>query len=174
MKHPVGKWLAGTALVLVAGYLLWPGRGAIRHPPGIIVPEQPVQETVQDVPPWKMGDYRITPLATFRIKARVLGKARYWMGRETDLCTYDLALGWGPMSDQAVLDQLHISQSRRWYKYRYSSPPIAPGSIESHSGNMHIISANEQVAERLADVIPGQIVSISGYLVLVVVIRIIE
>jgi len=29
----------------------------------------------------------------------------------------DLAVGWGPMSDQQVLDHLHVSQSMRFFWY---------------------------------------------------------
>lgn len=158
--------LAGVLIVL--GILHHRSSSAIKHRAGVLVPDSPVQEMVSGVAPWKVGGYEITPLARFSIRARVLSKKHYRSGREADLSNYDLALGWGPMSDQAVLDQLHISQGGRWYRYRYSSsPPIPRGEITRHSGNVHVIAANDVVADRLADIVAGHIVSISGYLVLV-------
>jgi hypothetical protein len=33
----------------------------------------------------------------------------------SDFFSADLALGWGRMSDQSVIDQFDIKQRRRWY-----------------------------------------------------------
>ena len=37
------------------------------------------------------------------------------MDRESDLAPVDLALGWGRMSDEAILKDIQISQSGRFY-----------------------------------------------------------
>lgn len=149
---------------LVVGLLLWPER-VLRHPPGMLVEEEPFQGEVRDGRPWNRDGYRITPLAVFRIRARVLCKKNYWFGRESDLSPCDLALGWRQMSDQVVLDQMKISQRRRWYWYQYTNPPVAQRTIETHSANMHIIPASDEVADRLGTVVRGHIVELSGYLV---------
>ncbi|MBN1441812.1 MAG: hypothetical protein JXA90_03835 [Planctomycetes bacterium] len=161
--------LAAGALLAIgvaSGVLLFPGR-SIQHPPGVLVAEDPVQWDLSESTSFVVDNYQIAALASYEIKARVLSKKRYWTGREADLSPCDLALGWGPMSDQSVVDRMSIRQSRRWYRYRYDSPPIPQRSIETHSANTHIIPASDAVASRLGDVVKGHIVEMTGYLVLV-------
>ena len=70
------------------------------------------------------------------------------------------------MGDEAVLDRLDISQSSRWYHYRWhGDPPIPPGEIVQSSANMHMIPSDRTVASALRDVRPGQRVRIEGWLV---------
>src|SRR5688572_861233 len=133
------------AFVLVAlaalVWWLWPDRG-LRHPPGIIAPTTPAQEAIP--PKWlgTLKGYRLQALATYAIHARVLHTKRYWADGGK-LVPYDVALGWGPMSDQSILDRLDISQSNRFFFYRWSDePPIAPREIMRHAANVHVISAN--------------------------------
>jgi hypothetical protein len=70
------------------------------------------------------------------------------------------------MSDQAVIDQISISQSNRWYRWRISGNyPIPRKEIQTQSANMHMIPANSLVERVLKKANKGQIVSISGYLI---------
>ncbi len=70
----------------------------------------------------------------------------YRYDREAKLVPIDLAVGWGPMSDQAVLDRLKITQSMRFFWYEYQHPPPIPKDrIVSHSTNLHIIPATSAV-----------------------------
>ncbi len=88
------------------------------------------------------------------------------MDKEADLAPTDLALGWGPMSDPAIYGQLAISQSRRFYFWRYQDPPpIPPGEIARSSANMHLIPATPGVRADLSRVRPGQLVRLEGHLV---------
>ena len=112
------------------------------------------------------ADYVIEPLASYEIRARVLSVERYRMGREADLSPLDFALGWGPMSDGAVLDRLSISQSNRWYQFRWEgSPPIDPALMAKSSANTHLVPANESVKNRLLKVSKGEVVRLNGYLI---------
>ena len=61
----------------------------------------------------------LTPLAAFVLDARVLHRENYHYDSAAALIPVDLAVGWGPMSDQAVLDHLKISQASRFYYYEY-------------------------------------------------------
>src|SRR5210317_253093 len=110
--------------VIVLGYLVIRGwdSGPIEHPPGMLVAERPVQADLQPST-LMLGDYQLTRKASFEIRARVLSKEPYYLGRTADLAPIDLALGWGVMSDSAVLSQIDISQSARWYRTRYDLPP---------------------------------------------------
>ncbi len=137
----------------------------VDHQPGVIVTELPVQMNLKPSN-FMLDDYLLTRKAAFEIRARVLSTEEYFMGREADLSPIDLALGWGPMSNQAVLDQLKISQSGRWFRWRYEgSPPVPEPLIISSSGNMHMIPSNKSIERRLKQLRRGSIIRLEGYLV---------
>jgi len=69
------------------------------------------------------------------------------------------------MSDEKILNQIEITQSGRWYRWRTESFPIPRREIETHSANMHMIPADEEIKEALQDIREGEIVTIEGYLV---------
>jgi hypothetical protein len=113
-----------------------------------------------------VGDARLLPLAGFSIEARVLGREDYRIGREADYSPTDLALGWGRMTEDAVLSRLEISQSSRWYRYRWQdAPPIPVRDIVRSSANMHMIPADDTVAAALGRIERGDRVRIDGWLV---------
>lgn len=87
------------------------------------------------------------------------------MGRESDLSPVDLALGWGKMSDERVLDSIDISQSGRWYRWRTDKLPIPMREIETHSANMHLIPANKSIKSTINRTRIGDIVEFSGNLI---------
>ena len=153
--------------LIALGYLVvrdWDSK-PIEHPPGILVAERPEQVDLQ-ASTFMLGDYQLTRKASFKILARVLSKEPYYMGRTADLAPLDLALGWGEMSDSAVLSQIDISQSARWYRTRYDlPPPISEQQIIFNSSNMHMIPARKGIERKLKKLREGDIVSISGYLV---------
>ncbi|MBZ5591951.1 MAG: hypothetical protein LAP39_06925 [Acidobacteriia bacterium] len=138
-----------------------------RYPPGVLVPEDPDQELVSSAHSWQAGKYQITPLAEFRLRARVLHTEPYWFDRGADLSPVDLALGWGRMSDQSVVDELEFWQGQRWYRYwaRKSKFPLPADEMTSHSANMHMIPATPKVKDVLRSVRTGKLVQLNGYLV---------
>jgi len=99
------------------------------------------------------------------VEARVLGAKHYSIDREADLAPVDLALGWGPMSQQGVLDALSISQSGRFYYWRTENFPIPRRDIETNSANMHFIPANQDIEKQLKEIDAGDQVKFKGYLV---------
>ncbi len=139
--------------------------GSVSLGPGVMVSEVPLQESVSSTITHKFDDYTINEIATFHIKAKVLAKKNYYLGRESDLSPTDLALGWGNMSDESILDKIEISQSNRFYFWRVESFPIPRKEIETHSANMHLIPADESVARIIGEIRNGDIVEISGSLV---------
>lgn len=142
------------------------GQKPIRYTPGTLVSETPVQTSIWGSESWKVGNYTITPIAKFSVRARVLHTKNYSHDQEADLSPIDLALGWGSMSDQAVLDQLTITQSGRWYHWRYQDqPPIPREDIVSQSGNMHMIPADSHIKNTLEAIQEGNIIRLNGYLV---------
>ena len=109
--------------------------------------------------------YTLKPLANFDITARVLSRKYYSSGKEAELSPVDLALGWGPMSQDSVINGINISQRGRWYFWETMSFPITREEIQTNSANMHIIHANETVAKKLQQVKRGHVIKIKGYLV---------
>jgi hypothetical protein len=157
------KVIAGI-LVLFGDYQCWDGR-EVSQPPGVLAPHQPIQEKIADPEPFDFKGYRVTPLASFEIEARVLSRERYRFGRAAELSPIDLALGWGPMSAQEVIDQLDISQSNRYYRWRTDRLPLPAPLISSHSANMHIIPAADPIEDALMKLRKGHIVRMGGYLI---------
>jgi hypothetical protein len=158
------RWLL-LAIALVAVWHGWPSP-EVRHGPGAVAARAPVQQALGGGAP-RLGKagYEIRPLARFEVEARVLGVERYRFDRGADLSPVDLALGWGRMSDTAVLERISISQSQRFYYWRTPEFPIPRREIETSSANMHMIPAGPAIARQLDDVRRGQVVRISGYLV---------
>lgn len=152
-----------SVFVVYAGADYWKSRPVV-HPPGEMAAETPEQsETFKGTFDFK--DYRILPLADFQATARVLSKKKYYFGRESDLVPFDLALGWGPMSDEAVLEKIKIRQSNRFYFWSAKQFPIPRKHIETYSANMHLIPADKDVLSRIKDVRTGDVINFSGYLV---------
>lgn len=151
--------------VLVLVSYLWLSEKTVELGPGVLAPDSPSQTKIDHPSPFASGDYRITPLADFAITAKILGKENYRLDRAADLSPVDLALGWGRMSDEAVLNEIDISQSGRWYYWHTQSMPIPRREIETHSANMHMIPADEFVQDALQELRPGEIVSLRGKLV---------
>jgi hypothetical protein len=114
-----------------------------------------------------LGKYQVTALADYEIQARVLHTESYWLDRGADLSPIDLAVGWGRMSDQSIIDQLEFWQGQRWYRYwpRKSRLPLSPDEMNAHSANIHIIPANDELKRTLRSVRVGNLLEMDGYLV---------
>ncbi len=159
------KKLLLIAAVLGLAFWQYDQNRTIEQIDGVVAKAAPIQQKLSDARSFTHDGYNFTPLANFAIEARVLSRKKYSLGREADLSPLDLALGWGPMSSNQVLDKIDISQGNRFYYWRYKELPISQKDIIRHSSNMHMIPANEQVAKQLADVREGNVVSLVGQLV---------
>ena len=155
--------LAFLAIVGFGAWQYWSDR-PVKVAPGVTVAAEPRQNDAGSAEFVHKG-YTIAPLQTFDIEARVLGVKSYRTGREADLSPVDLALGWGRMSDSAVLEQVSISQGNRFYFWRVKEFPIPREEIERSSANMHMIPADSGIERRLDQVREGQRVRIQGWLV---------
>ncbi|HVI60322.1 MAG TPA: hypothetical protein VM619_15810 [Luteimonas sp.] len=136
-------------------------------PPRVDSGAAPLQSGV----PASLGDFALQPatlrpLAGFSVSARVLSREDYSIGREAELSPTDLALGWRAMADDAVLSRLQVSQSARWYTYRWQGePPLPVDELVRSSANMHLIPSDAAVARALRRVRAGDRVRIDGWLV---------
>lgn len=160
--------------LLIALIVLVVGWGALSHwrhravvqSPGVLAPDAPQQDDLgADAPQLHRGDITLTTRAHFVVTARVLSRADYAWGADARLIPEDLALGWGRMSDSAVLATISISQSNRFYYWRVEQFPIPRREIETSSANMHMIPADAGVKRELEQIRVGQVVHFEGFLV---------
>jgi hypothetical protein len=139
-----------------------------RWPEGTKIDDEPVQEELAEPRVTAFEGYELIPKATYRVRARILGRERYRLGRESDLSSYDLALGWGVMSDQRVIDALEIRQGTRRYTYAWSGDePAHPSALARQSANHHIIAGSPDVNEVIEDTPVGGALELEGDLVVV-------
>jgi hypothetical protein len=156
--------------VLLALYLGWGAwrwyTGRPTHPPdGVLAPDDPQQVMVAQGEQVQLGKWSLTERATYRVTARILAKEPYYFDALSDLVPMDLALGWGPMSDNRVLKSVEITQSNRFYFWRSQTLPLAREDIIAHSANTHVIPRTALVAKQLSRLRPGQVVTLTGELV---------
>jgi len=150
---------AGHLSIILLGISF--GCQEVSHGPGVLAPDSPIQNNVEDAEQIIFKDYLIKPLAEFSIKARVLSVKRY----SSDLSPVDLALGWGSMSDESIINNISITQSNRWYHWYCEEFPIPRREIETNSANIHLIPAIPEITDQIKQVRKGNIVELHGYLV---------
>ncbi len=158
------KRLLLIALAAWGAHGWWQQRAAT-HGPGVVAASVPTQDLIGNGVAFDFRGYRLTPLADFSVEARVLSRENYRLGREADLSTTDFALGWGRMSDEAVLNNIEISQSNRFFFWRVQEFPIPQNEIETSATNVHLIPADRTIEQQLDAVRRGQVVHLRGYLV---------
>src|SRR5581483_1283428 len=154
-------------VIVVAMAAVFFPRREVRTQPGMLVAEEPDQRLIANGTPWDDGDFHILPLANYHISARLLSVRHYWLGKQAQLSPVDFAVGWGIMSDQAVLDSFSFSQGSRYLSIRQKGRdlPAPKEEVLSHFANMHLIPANPQVAADLKKAAEGKIVTLDGYLI---------
>lgn len=151
-------------LIVVLVYFFYP-ETVITYPAGITAPDKPKQTNLVQTKEWKLDDFNFKALAEYSIKARVLSRNNFSVGKESEISPFDLALGWGPMSDQSIIDKIDISQSNRWYRWKADVLPIPAGEISLNSANVHIIPKDDNVKEKFGKVYKGSLIEMNGYLV---------
>jgi hypothetical protein len=153
-------------VALFAAYKLLAGRSETHWGPGALAPADPVQREIDRAEAVPYKGIQLTPRARFSAEVRVLSRERYHLGDLATAVPLDLAVGWGPMSDSAVLAKIKVSQGNRFYFWRYESePPIPHRDIETHSANWHLLPATSDVWDTLDTVQVGDIVKLEGELV---------
>jgi len=159
-------WLVLSVAVVLYGGWSWSQGRPVHRPDGVIAPDAPAQtdfDTLQT--PIEFKDATLHPLAKFVVTARVLSRDNYHFDAESDISPTDLALGWGRMSDSAVLRLVDVDQGGRFYSWSVHEFPIPRREIETHSANMHMVPADATVARTLKRVRVGDVVTIEGDLI---------
>lgn len=166
-RHVLPALTVTAALLLVSGLI--GGSSAPTPSPGVqVAPDAPAQQTIR--PPLVLeGDgYRYTGLADFSMTGRVLSRSRYRLDHLARYAPVDLAMGWGPMSDTAVLEHIWITQFGRWYWFWASGSTVLPVvGISLYSANMHMVPASQRVREVLLTARRDDVLRLKGMLVLI-------
>lgn len=154
-------------IILALCVFTWWRFSPIKHNPGVLAAREPEQIMLKAPQATISKDgWGLEPLAVFSLDARVLGVKFYTGDISAELAPCDLALGWGPMSDTAVLERMDISQQDRFYRWRFwGNAPIPEKEIKTHSANMHIIPADDSIMRKLKPLREGSLIHLSGQLV---------
>ena len=159
----LAPWLL-AALIMFAVWELW-SRRDVDHPPGIVAADDPWQQEIDSESLIERGAFRLRPRARFSATVRILRREDYSLGDLATLVPTDFAVGWGPMSDSHVLEDVQITQANRFYYWRTEHWPVDRATIESHSANWHVIPGNPVVKSVLGKLRRGSIVQLEGELV---------
>jgi hypothetical protein len=165
MRLRSAVWIVLVGCAVYGGWQRFAHRPA-SQPDGVVAPDDPLQSDARDTTPVRFGRWLLTPRADYDITARILSTESYHFDPLSDLIPEDLALGWGPMSDNRILADFEISQSVRFYTWRPRAPlPIARASVISHSANTHVIPADARIRAQLQALRVGDVVRLTGTLV---------
>ena len=109
--------------------------------------------------------WTMQPRASYQISARVLGNKRYF-DWQSSVVPRDLALAWGDMSDPAIDEWIRWRQSDRWYHSEWNGGlPYSQSYIASHTANVHIIPATDNLDKALRQLEENDLLYLEGYLV---------
>ena len=160
-------FLVALAFSIYGGWHWWTTERAVGHPPGIVTPDEPVQIDFDDPPRFEAKGYTFIKRARYDITARLLRKEIYRLDGGAGLAPVDLGVGWGPLSDSALIDQLEFTQMGRFFYWRPRTADfgVSTQALVSHIAQMHMIPATSDIESRLKRLRPGQIVTAGGYLV---------
>lgn len=137
----------------------------VERAPGMLVQQEPIQALIEGSASFPLREYQVTPRARYDIEARVLSVERYKFDGGSPLSPIDFAVGWGVMSDSAVLDHFRVSQGGRFFTIYPDEQAISIEDALRGTANMHLIPSNSSVRKQLEDVKPGHVVHLQGYLV---------
>ena len=158
--------LSLALLVLVSGCRDWrqhvdPARAA-GEPGQVLVAGEPAIEFEA-----KHHHVRLQPRATYTITGYAVETSRKLLDQWDFVVPMDVALVWGPIADPSVLSHLKFHLSQRYVSYWYDAgtPAVAVGKLPSHIANNHLIPANDEVADALARITVGDLVTLRGKLV---------
>jgi hypothetical protein len=136
----------------------------IERAPGVLAPDEPSQ-TPTHAAPFSIGDFQVAPQANFDVTARVLSVETYRVDGGAKLSPIDFALGWGPMSDSAVLEHFRVTQGSRFFTIYPDEQAIDLGTALKGAANMHLIPGSRRVRDQLESARAGNVVRLQGYLV---------
>jgi hypothetical protein len=155
-------------VAFLGGANWWLYERSVSRPAGVLVAAEPVQQDLDHAPEFADRGYRFVQRARYDITARVLRREMYRVDGGAALAPVDLAVGWGPLSDSRIVDQLEFSQMGRFFYWKpkdFATFPLSPETLITHGAQMHLIPATKDIDRRIRKLRPGQVATIGGYLV---------
>jgi hypothetical protein len=159
---------------LIWGYLQW-GEYAQRQAFEARIGYSPNEQILYDEPlqiditpqSFTHNDHMLEAVAEFTIEALALSVKSYSSDDMASISPVDIAVGWGQMADpETILGFSKIRQGGRYFAYRWeNAPPVDPQRIITSASNIHLVPANEDVAEKLEDIERADFIRLEGYLV---------
>lgn len=160
-----GVRMALSLGLILLGLWLYDTLRPVPQPPGILAPDAPHVETVAGKPPtFERNGHVLTALARFSAQARVLSVERYG-DRAARVAPYDIAIGWGPMSDSTTLKLVDVAQTERKVVYQSFDPKLPDDLVGGYLVNLHVIPADPELHKRLGELRSGNLVQLEGWLV---------
>lgn len=132
---------------------------------GIRVHENPQQHALNEYFWEKREDYELGFSDTFTIRGMVISQQLYLDDERSDIAPMDMVIGWNKMSDPAILKNIVVKQSDRFYFWKVKDFPLPRQELELFSTNVHLIPNTSAILESLKTIQKGQVVELSGYLV---------
>lgn len=157
------RWLIVYALTTITGTLTGCGETVVLAD-GVLAPHAPTQWDLEQAPR-SVGEFTLAPRAGYDITAKVLSKRHYRWDDLAAIAPWDFALGWGALSDEAVLRPIKVAQGDRFMFWHLYDSPIDIDLVNRSSANVHLIPANPKVLAKLAQTPRGAIVRLRGELV---------
>jgi len=134
---------------------------------GVIIYKQPVQKLIDNnLYTFEDSSVPLVPVAVFDISGVVLSKKRYMPWSDKSFAPWDIALGWGSMSDPSKLSHVDFWSAGRELHFNFAhNSPVQKPEILAGSANIHIIPANDEMHALLSGIQSGDIVRLTGFLV---------
>jgi hypothetical protein len=164
----MGKlWLALLAVVAI-GYYVFTRPHASEAGDPIDWSGEPVQEPTERQPfaiDTRKGEITLDPRASFDVSAIVTSDEHYRFDDGAFLVPVDLVMTWGKLPKEPYKSEVSYGQITRYYFWRTNAPDLDLRYIRSHSANMHMIPADDNVRRALLSVGSGDPVRVQGLLV---------
>jgi hypothetical protein len=159
-------WLALLAVVAI-GYFALSRPHATGPGDPVDWSGDPIQAST-DRPPFEIetrkGKVTLDPRASFDVSAVVTGDEHYRFDDGAFLVPVDLVMTWGKLPQEPYKSKVSYGQITRYYFWR-TKAGLDLHYIKSHSANMHMIPADDNVRRALLSVGSGDSVRVRGLLV---------
>jgi hypothetical protein len=128
------------------------------------ITSEPIQRRIFFGTKWIKDEFQIIPRAEYKIAGKIMSTNP--IKDSLTLSPLDFAITWGPMTDEDILKYFSWRHDGRiLFRDFRSDVPLATEIIETHSGNIHAIPANEEIFKKLEEISAGDEVYLYGILV---------
>lgn len=152
------------AFVIVGGWWVM-SRPSGEPTSEIVDPAVDPAQTETDREPFRVGESRITPRASYDISAEIASVERYRFDGFASVSPVDAVLTWGGMPEPPYADRVSYDQMGRFYFWHTRASDLDLKYIESHSANVHLIPATDNLRRALVGLDAGDRVRLRGLLV---------